>query len=77
MDTAEMINELIIEHVEKVILSQWREIVILKNGKRIIIEPDIYPEITTCRGEWDCYMENIKLSIYEESGDEDSFSKDT
>lgn len=72
------LTEIIIENVEKVILSQWREIVILKNGRRIIVEPDIYPEITTCRkGEWDCYMENIKLSIYEESENEDSLCKTT
>lgn len=55
------------KHIEEVVLSPWRITIVLRSGKRIVIEPDIYPEITTCRkSEWDCYMENIKLSIYEE-----------
>ncbi|MEM4844545.1 MAG: hypothetical protein QXU08_09070 [Ignisphaera sp.] len=52
------------EQVKEVVLSPWRITVVLRNGKRIVVEPDFYPEIMLCRGgEWDCYVENVKLSI--------------
>ncbi|MEM1842242.1 MAG: hypothetical protein QXL19_07685 [Ignisphaera sp.] len=54
------------EQVKEIVLDSIITIV-LRNGKKIVIEPDIYPEIILCReGEWDCYMENVRFSIHEE-----------
>jgi len=47
----------------------WRLIIELKNGKRVIVEPDFYNEIRRCDPDNDddsCYLDNLYLRVYEE-----------
>ena len=49
--------------------SDWRLVIELKDGRKLIVESDIYPEIRLCNPSRDddaCYVENTRLLIYEE-----------
>jgi uncharacterized protein YlzI (FlbEa/FlbD family) len=54
-----------IERVEQ--LNDYQVVIVLKNGKRILVEADFYDEIRTCRSDDDiCYKENVRLIIAED-----------
>ena len=61
----------LVERIEFV--SPWRIKIVLKDGKKLAIEPDIYPEIRLCSPERDgddCYLENLLLRVCEDGGEE-------
>ena len=50
--------------VKAVILHEWGVAIILRNGKKIVIEPDVYDEIFQCvKDDCDdeCVFENLRL----------------
>jgi hypothetical protein len=52
--------------------NDWRLIIELKNGRKIVVETDVYPEIRLCNPEkdgYECYIEFTKFLIYERDGD--------
>jgi hypothetical protein len=61
----------LVERIEFV--SPWKMVIVLRNGKRIAVEPDFYNEIRLCNPERDgddCYLENTHLRVYEDGGEE-------
>jgi len=59
----------LVERIEFV--SPWKMVIVLRNGKRIAVEPDFYNEIRYCSEDDgdECFLENLFLRIYED-GDE-------
>ena len=54
-----------IDRVEQ--LNDYQVVIVLRNGKRVLIEADFYDEIRTCRSDDDiCYKENVRLIIAED-----------
>jgi hypothetical protein len=60
LENGPMISGDAIDRVEQ--LNDYQVVIVLKNGKRILIEADFYDEISTCRSNEDiCYKENVRL----------------
>jgi hypothetical protein len=49
----------------------WTLIIELRDGRRIVVEPDFYSEIRSCSedGGDECYLENLFLRVYEDGGE--------
>jgi hypothetical protein len=59
-----------VSRVEQV--NPWTLVIVLRDGRKIIVEPDFYPEIRGCdpdRDADDCYLENLFLRVYEGGGE--------
>jgi hypothetical protein len=73
-ETGEGSGELDGNMIDRVVFqSPWRIIIILRGGRRLAVEPDIYPEIRLCNPERDgddCYLENLFLRVCEDGGEE-------
>jgi uncharacterized protein YlzI (FlbEa/FlbD family) len=49
----------------------WRIVIELRNGKRLVIEPDIDEDaVAECKGDVECIYESAVLSVYEDCGGE-------
>jgi hypothetical protein len=58
-----------VSRVEQV--NPWTLVIVLRSGKRIIVEPDFYSEIRSCSEDDgdECYLENLFLRVYEDGGE--------
>jgi hypothetical protein len=46
-------------------------VIVLRNGRRIAVEPDFYNEIRYCSEDDgdECFLENLYLRVYEDGGE--------